>query len=322
MSPAEGLKKQIDIYREMTGTQRAQIGLQLYELAQELVRSGVRHQHPDGTGSSPVLEGDRLIIQCDNEEKSFLVALDKKTGKELWRTERSERSTWSTPLVWKNKERTEIVCMGSRRARSYDPETGKQLWELGGLNGQCQASPVADKDLLYLGTGGMPMFGPGGGPGGGGGGPGGRSDARPLFAVKAGAKGDITLKSDQTSNDGIAWYQAKGGPSMASPVLYDGYLYILEQRGGMLNCYDAKTGKPAYTKERLPQSRGFTSSPWAYDGKIFCLSEDGQTFVVQAGPEFKVLGKNSLDEMFWSSPAAAGGALFLRGVDYLYCVKK
>jgi outer membrane protein assembly factor BamB len=107
---------------------------------------------------------------------------------------------------------------------------------------------------------------------------------------------------------------------MASPLVYDGYLYVVEQRGGLLSCFDAKTGKQVY-RERLPAARGFTSSPWAYEGKVFCLADDGQTYVVQAGPEFKVLARNRLDEMCWSSPAVAHGALFLRTVDYLYCIK-
>jgi outer membrane protein assembly factor BamB len=285
-----------------------------------------------GTGSSPVLDDGRLFIQCDNEQKSFLVALDAKTGKELWRVDRPERTSWSTPLVWKNKVRTEVVCMGGRKVRSYDPATGKLLWELGGLSGQCQASPVAGDDLLFVGTGGGPGgrgfgggfdddFGGRGGRGGRrGGGFGGRGGGRPLFAVKAGASGDITLKEGTTSNDGVAWKLPQAGPPTASPLLYEGRLYILEQ-AGMLSCYDAKTGKQVY-KERLPGARGFTSSPWAYEGKVFCLDQGGQTYVVKAGPAFKLLGRNKLDEMCWSSPAVAGGALFLRGVDHLYCITK
>jgi outer membrane protein assembly factor BamB len=262
-----------------------------------------------GTGSSPVLDDGRLFIQCDNEEKSFLVALDAKTGKELWRTPRPERTGWSTPLIWKNKSRTEVVCLGTPRVRSYDPVTGKQLWELGGMNGQPHASMVASEELLYVGTGGRPSFGGSGGAGGG-------SGDKPLVAVKAGATGELAK-----GNDSLAWQLAQGGPSMASPLLCEGQLYILDQRSGLLNCLDAKTGKQVY-RERLPGGRGFTSSPWACQGKIFCLDDAGQTFVVQAGPEFKVLGKNSIDEMCWSSPAAAGGALFLRTVDHLYCIRE
>jgi outer membrane protein assembly factor BamB len=278
-----------------------------------------------GTGSSPAFDGERLFVQCDNEEKSFLVALDKLTGKELWRVSRPERTGWSTPLVWKNSQRTEIVCLGSPKARSYDPANGKQLWELGGMVGQPKASPVADGDLLYLGTGGMPGFGGfGGGPPGGGFGPkpggGGSAGDKPLLAVKAGATGDITPKAGATSSPGIAWRLPQAGPGTASPLVYQGHLYILDERGGILSCYDAKTGKRVY-RERLSGARGFTSSPWAYDGKIFCLDDGGTTHVVAAGREFQELGQNTLAEMFWSSPAVAGGALLLRGVDHLYCVR-
>jgi outer membrane protein assembly factor BamB len=256
-----------------------------------------------GTGSSPTLDGKRLFIQCDNETKSFLAAMDTKSGEELWRTPRTERSSWSTPFVWKTKNRTEVVCCGNGKARSYDVATGKQLWELGGLSGQANATPVVGGEMLFLGIGGM-------------------RGNRPLVAVRAGASGDITLKDGEQSNDGVAWYRKQAGPSMASPLYHDGYLYVLDQRGGMLSCYNGKTGEPAYSRERLQGARGFTSSPWAYDGKIFCLADDGQTFVIQAGPKFKLLNKNPLDEMCWSSPAVSGGALFLRGVDYLYCIKK
>jgi outer membrane protein assembly factor BamB len=267
-----------------------------------------------GTGSSPALDGDRLFIQCDNEEKSFIVALDKKTGKQLWRVPRPERSSWSSPFVWRNKKRTEVVACGSKKVRSYDPATGKVLWECGGMGGgggggrfggggaNSNATPVADAERIYFGTGGP--FG-----------------GSPLFAVKAGASGDITLGEEETSNAGVAWSRTRSGPYLASPLLYEGRLYVIETFGG-LSCYDAKTGKPAYQRARLQGARSFTSSPWAYGGKVFCLAEDGTAFVVKAGPKFQLLGKNTISEMFWASPAASGGALFLRGVDHLYCIKE
>lgn len=270
-----------------------------------------------GTGSSPVLVGDRVLIQCDNEEKSFLIAYDKTTGKELWRTPREERSTWGTPYVWKNKERTEVVTCGARKVRSYDPETGKVLWELGsapaggggpgGMGGisRVTASPVAGDDYLYVGLGGA-------GPMGGGN----------LFAIKAGAAGDITPKSGEAASAGVAWSRNRAAPGMASALVYRGYIYVVEERGGMLSCYDAKTGEPAYSRERMTGARGFTSSPWAADGKVYCLDDGGQTFVVQAGPQFKLLGQNPLGEMCWASPAAADGSLLVRTVDHIYCIRQ
>jgi outer membrane protein assembly factor BamB len=286
-------------------------------------------QFGHGTASSPALADGRLFIQCDNEEESFLVALDATTGKELWRTPRAEGTGWSSPLVWRNTARMEIVCIGSPRTRSYDPETGKQLWELGGFPGQVKASAVADKSFLFVGSGGFGSFGdgpggkgPGGfpkGPGGFGKGPFGKG--RPLFAVKAGATGDLTLKAVEKSNNGVVWRLANGGASTASPLLYDGYLYILEDKNGIVTCYDARNGEKRY-KERLPGAAGFTSSPWAYGGKVFCQGEEGTTYVLNAGPAFELVSENRLEEMTWSSPAAAGGALFLRTVDHLFCIRE
>ena len=253
-----------------------------------------------GTGSSPALDAKRIFVQCDNEKESFLVALDKFTGEELWRAPRDVKSSWSTPLLWKNKLREELVVCGGKGVWSHDPATGAVLWKLDGLVGQFQASPVADSEQLYVGAGNA--FG-----------------SRPLCAIRAGASGDIEITADGTAGPGVAWYRNNGGPSMASPLLYEGRLYVVEQRGGILACYDAKTGEQVY-RERLPEARGFTSSPWAAGGKVYCLDEDGTTFVVQSGPEMKLLSTNKLDDMFWSSAAVAGDRLLLRGVNHLYCI--
>ncbi|MBX7103641.1 MAG: PQQ-like beta-propeller repeat protein [Gemmataceae bacterium] len=296
-------------------------GLFCYDLSGKLVwKKDLGHYNMManwGTASSPVVDAGRLFIQCDNEEKSFVVALDAKTGNELWRADRPEKSGWSTPYIWKTKDRTDLVTIGSQRVRGYDPATGKLVWELNVGGGQCSASPVADDERLYVGTG----MGGGGRPGGGG-------DAnapRPggtLFAVKAGATGDISLKEGETSNAGVAWSAARVWPAAASPLAYQGHVYLLERNGGMVSCFDAKTGKPAYARERISTAKAFWASPWAHDGKIFCLDEDGQTHVLKAGPKFEVLGKNELSkELYWSTPAAADGALFIRGVDHLYCVQ-
>jgi outer membrane protein assembly factor BamB len=296
-----------------------------------------RMQSGWGTASSPALDDARLYVQCDNEQESFLVALDKKTGNEVWRASRPEKSTWGSPLLWKNSKRTELVSPGSQKVRSYDPATGKVLWELGVGGGRSSASPVGVEDMLYVGVGADRGGGMGGRPMGGERGDepapsdqpqrgqpqGGRQreGAGGLFAVKAGASGDITLKMGETANEGVAWCQPRGGPSMASPLVYQGHIYIFSQHGGMVSCYDAKTGKAAYERERIPGAKSFWASPWAYDGKVFSMDDDGQTFVLQAGPTYKVIGKNALAEMCWSTPAAAGDALLVRGVDHLYCIR-
>jgi outer membrane protein assembly factor BamB len=259
-----------------------------------------------GTGSSPALDGDRLFILCDNDEKSFLAALDKNTGKDLWRVTRDELSGWSTAFVWRNQMRVEIVAAGGKAIRSYDPADGKVLWELKRPAGSpvsfVNATPVAGDSMLYVAAGSKP-------------------GSSRLWAVKAGASGDISLEPGETSNPGVVWSSTKACPPMASPLYYQDHLYVLMQNTTVLMCLDAGTGKEVY-RERLRGARSFTSSPWVHEGKLFCLDEDGQTFVVQAGPKFELLGKNEIKDMFWSTPALAQNALYLRGADRLYCIRR
>ncbi len=235
----------------------------------------------------------RIYVVNDNDEQSFLAAVDAKTGEQLWRIDRDEKSNWSTPFVWQSGQRTEIVTSGSKRVRSYGLD-GKLLWELGGLSSIHVPTPVAGHGLLYVSSGyvGDPK--------------------KPIFALRPGASGDISLADDQKSSPKVAWCQRSAGPYNPSPVLYGDYLYVLYDRG-LLACYDARTGNEVYGKTRLaPQTQAFTASPWACDGKIFCLSEDGDTFVVQAGKEFKLLRTNSVGELCMATPALAHGSLILR----------
>jgi outer membrane protein assembly factor BamB len=255
-----------------------------------------------GTAASPALAGGRLFVVSDNEEKSFVVALDARTGKELWKVERDEKSNWATPFVWKNDRRTELVTAGSGRVRSYDLD-GKLLWQLRGMSVISIPTPGAGEGLLYVTSGYVadPFM-------------------KPLYAVRPGAEGDISLKAGEDSNKWVAWCHRQAGPYHPSPLVYNGLVYVLYDRG-MLSCYEAKTGKPVYEKQRLGAT-AFTASPWAYNGKVFCLSEDGDTFVVRAGRDFKVLGRNRLDDMALATPALAGGSLFVRTASKLYCLRK
>jgi outer membrane protein assembly factor BamB len=281
-------------------------GVFCYDLAGKLLWKKELEAHPmmfgHGSGASPTVDSQRLFIQSDNEEKSFLLALDKRTGEELWRVERDQRSTWSTPLVWTVKGGEQVVCCGNT-VRAYDPASGKVLWALGGVQGQHMATPVADSNHLYVGVGGMMSF------------------KKPLLAVRASARGDITLKESETANEGVAWMATRVGPSMASPLLYRGFLYVLDQNSDVILCLDARSGKTVY-RERLSGAKGFTASPWASGGKVYCLDQEGTTFVLDAGPEFKLLATNALGERCWATPALAQGALILRSVDYLYCIKE
>ena len=263
---------------------------------------GVSSMEADwGTSSSPLLHGGTIYLQIDSEGDSFLVALDTESGDEIWRVARDEGSNWSSPIIWKNTKRTELVASG-QKVRSYDPTTGELLWELGIGGGRCSASPAADHQRLYVGSeeredgGGL------------------------LFAVKAGASGDITPREGETTSGGVAWSLEKAGPPMASPLVYRGLVYVLKRRTGIVTTYDAKTGEEVY-KERLEGAPGFWASPWVSDGTVFCLDDTGTTHALRAGPQFEVLARNVLDEQTWASPAVTPRGLVLRGVDHLYCVR-
>jgi outer membrane protein assembly factor BamB len=256
-----------------------------------------------GTGSSPVLHGGRVYVQCDNDKASFLVALDAKSGDELWRADREERTNWSTPYVWKNSQRIEIVCGGGTKMRSYDPAAGRLLWELSG-SGRCSSSPVGSADLLYVNSGDR-LTGQRG----------------ILAAIRPGGSSDISPTA-KTTGEFVAWSVPLTGGRVASPLLAGDCLYLPEQQGGLIRCLDAQTGKQHY-RQRLPGAAGFTASPWSSGDKVFCLDQNGTTFVLAAGPKLEVLATNKLaDELFWSSAAVAGDSLLIRGIDHVYCVEE
>jgi len=229
--------------------------------------------------------------------------LDKKTGEQVWRVNRDEKSNWATPYIWESKQRTEIITSGTDKIRSYSLD-GELLWELGGASAITIPTPFARHGLLYVTSGFV------------------ADRKRPLFAIRPGARGDITLEDDQDSNQYIAWCQKQGGPYNPSPIVYGDYLYVLYDRG-TLGCYNARTGSEVYSKKRIAAgANAFTSSPWANDGKIFCLSEDGETFVIQAGTEFKVLASNKLNEMCMATPAAVRGSMIIRTISKLYRIRR
>ena len=252
-----------------------------------------------GTGASPILHRNRVYIVNDNDDRSSLAAYDARTGNLVWRAIRDEKSNWSTPLVWEHELGTEIVTTGSGRVRSYDL-AGRVKWELTGLTSLHVPTPFAKHGLLFISSGflGDPV--------------------RPVYAVRPGASGDISLKEGETSNRFIAWSNPRLGTYDTSALVYGDYYYTLMDRGFLI-CNDAKTGREIYPRQRITsEASGFTASPWAYNGKIFALSEDGDTFVMQAGPEFKVLGKNSLGEMALATPAIAQDSLIIRTASKLY----
>ena len=256
-----------------------------------------------GTGSSPALINNLLVIVNDNEKQLFIAAFDKQTGKEVWRTNREigpkgRRSAWVTPYVWRHALRTEIVTVGPGDVVSYDL-AGKELWRMSGMSGAPIPMPFAYDGLLYI--------------------DGGRGAS--LVAVRPGAKGDISLAKGETSNEYVAWSQARAGTYLPSPVAYEGGVYSLTETG-ILTRFDAKTGKQTYKTRIDPSATAFTTSPWAYNGKLFCLSEEGQTFVIAAGEEFKLLHQNDLDDFTLASPAIVGERLLLRTEHRLYSIRR
>ncbi|MDE0865920.1 MAG: PQQ-binding-like beta-propeller repeat protein [Rubripirellula sp.] len=256
-----------------------------------------------GFAASPILHQDRLYLLNDNDEASSLLALDKHTGEEIWRVKRDEKSNWSTPYVWSHAKGTEIVVPATGRVVSYGLD-GQEKWSLFGMSSITIATPYEHQGLLILSSGYV------------------GDPSRPLYAIRPGATGDISLAEDAESNDHIAWCQPTGAPYNPSTIAYDGIIYVLHDRG-LMAAYDAKTGEEIYSKQRIPKGRSFTSSPWAYNGKLFCLNEDGETFVIKAGRDFELLHSNSLeeDDMGMATPAIVGDRVLIRTAARLYCIR-
>jgi outer membrane protein assembly factor BamB len=244
-----------------------------------------------GTASSPIIYKDTVIVQCDTQTGSFLLAADVKTGKTVWKTPREELPSWGTPTIYPGKDRTELITNASNFIRGYDPATGKELWRLGGSSKITAPTPVFSGDLIVVASG--------------------RRPEAPLFVVRAGATGDITLGAGQTSNKYVAWSRQARGSYMPTPLIYDEHLYVLANQG-IFDCYDLKTGAEIY-REHLPhKGGGFSASPVAADGRIYLSSEDGDIFVVRAGAKFELLATNPMNDLLMATPAISSGTMFVR----------
>ena len=260
-----------------------------------------------GTGASPALHGDRLFVQNDNEQQPFLAAFDTRTGKELWRKPRnlgaSRKTGWSTPFVWENGLRTEVVTIGPGAAVSYGLD-GNELWRMKRMaQGTVIQSPFAWNNLLFL-TSGTPG-----------------ESTRPIAAVRAGGSGDITPTEPDNRNEHVVWYdRLAGGTYLPTPVIYGNALYAVNDKG-IISRHNAATGERAYRTRISAEASTFTASPWAYNGKVFVLSEEGDTFVVDATEEFKLLGVNPLGEFSMASPAIVGDRLLIRTQNHLYSIR-
>jgi outer membrane protein assembly factor BamB len=257
-----------------------------------------------GTAASPVVHDGRVYILDDNQESSYIAAVDAKTGAVLWKTPRKLEgrmgSGWSTPYVWVTPQRTEIVAIGTGVTISYDTE-GKELWRLKGAT-QANPTPTEGEGMLFIGTGSQ-----------------GESN-RPLFAVKPGASGDISLKPGETSNAFVVWFQPRAAAYTSSPLVFGGRVYAVNDTG-VLQTFDAKTGKELYKARVGGVGNTFSASPFSYGGKVFFLSEEGDTFVVNPGDAYDEVGKNSLGELAFASPAVTRDGLFIRTQSRLYKIR-
>ena len=251
-----------------------------------------------GFGSSPIIWKNLVIVQCDLQKNSFVAAFDVATGRPVWRTDREEIPSWSTPAIFEVNGRAELVTQATKFTRGYDPMTGKELWRLSGNSEIAIPTPIVGPGLVIVANGYAPV--------------------QPMFAIRPGATGDITPKAGQTQNEFIAWSMNRGGPYIPTPVIYKDQLYVLGING-VLTAYNVRTGERIY-QQRVGNGGSFSASPIAGDGKIYLASEDGDVFVVKAGPSYELLATNPVGEVVMATPAISNGMLLVRGAKNLIAI--
>jgi PQQ-like domain len=256
-----------------------------------------------GTASSPIIYKDLVIVQCDTQGESFVIASDVKTGKTVWKTIRKELPSWGTPTVFQPERggRAELVTNASNFIRGYDPDTGAERWRLGGSSKITAPTPVFSKDLVIVASG--------------------RAPERPLFAIKPGGSGDITPAAGTESSAHVAWRKTGRGSYMPTPLIYGDIVYVLGN-AGLFDAYDLTTGAEIYRQRLEHGGSGFSASPVAADGRIYLSSEDGDIFVVRSGRTFELLAKNPMGEPLMSTPALASGMMIVRGEKHLFAIGK
>ena len=243
------------------------------------------------TGSSPILHDGMVILQADVQKDSFLAMFDAKDGREVWRVARTDVPTWSTPTIHTVNGQTQILVNGMRQVGAYDFKTGKEIWTLSGGGDIPVPTPVVSDGLVYITNAHGPQS--------------------PVYAIRETASGDISLKADATSNDHVVWTAPRSGGYMCTPLVYRGLVYIVRYNG-VLNVFDAKSGEKKYEARLAGATSAFTASPVANDGRVYIASEDGQVFVLAAGPEYKVIAMNEMSTPVLATPAISEGRLLLR----------
>jgi outer membrane protein assembly factor BamB len=252
-----------------------------------------------GVASSPVLYDNLVIVQCDLQKGSFLAAYEIATGRRMWLTPRDEIPGWATPGVARFGAGDQIVINAARFVRGYEPRSGRELWRLANTSQITAPTPIAGADLMYVTSGYQPQ--------------------KPIYAIRAGARGDISLKDGATSNDGVAWSWPRGGSYISTPLLYRGHLYTTSANG-VLGCYDAATGEQVYEQRIAGKGGAYSASAVAADGRLYLSSEDGELHVIRAGRDHELLATNTFGEPLMATPAIASGRLFVRTTRHLYAI--
>lgn len=254
-----------------------------------------------GSASSPIIHEGRVYVQCDTQEDSFVACFEVETGRERWRTERDELPSWGTPTLVPGDEThpAELVTNGSNFIRGYDPETGAERWRLGGSSKITAPTPTFSGNLIIVASG--------------------RAPERPIFAIRRGARGDISLKPGNTSNEHVAWSRTRRGPYMPTPLIYRGKVYVLNNDGPFA-CYDLETGTEHYYLRLPHRGDGFSASPVASNGKLYLASENGDVLVVEAGETFEQPKAFPMGEPIMATPAISEGVLYVRGARHLFAI--
>jgi outer membrane protein assembly factor BamB len=254
-----------------------------------------------GPASSPIIWNGMVIVQCDTQADSFLLALNAETGETIWKTDRQELPSWGTPNIVTTPAGPELVTNASNFIRGYDPKTGQELWRLGGSSKLTAPTPIFANGLHIIASG--------------------RAPERPVFAVRPGSRGDLTLAKDKVENASVVWSKTGRGSYMPTPLAYRGIVYVLNNNG-VFDAYEIATGKDVY-RQRLPNiGSGFSASPVAADGKIYLSSEDGDMLVIEAGETFRVIATITMGETIMATPALSDGAMYVRGASTLFAIAR
>jgi outer membrane protein assembly factor BamB len=254
-----------------------------------------------GFSSSPVIYRDLVIIQCDTQRNSFVAAYSLKDGRAVWRASRDEDTSWSSPIIYEGGGTAELVVSGTKYYRGYDPLTGKELWRMADGADVKIPAPITAHGLIFLGGGSAQL-------------------RRSFYALRAGSRGEIALREGASSNEQVAW-RNRATPHILTPIVYGDSLYVCGDNG-VLTQYRAKTGEEVYRERIGGRGLTFSASPVAADGKLYFASEDGDIYVIKAGPTYELLAQNPMGEVLMATPAISDGLLIVRGQSHIFAIKE